>query len=694
MTLKNSSKKRINSPVRYFITMILSISILLNICVFSSNVYAEELSNYRWITNNSYSSYSYSSITYGANRFVAVGLNGAIKTSDDGISWIKRESNTQHWLRRVIWTGKKFFAVGYGYSPITSRPVAVIISSEDGMKWDSEEIDTESDIRLGGIAWNGSKYVAVGQGGICVSDDGDNWNFQTTQQGLEDIVWGNGKFIAVGYEYMSISSSEPVAKIISSDDGIEWKEINAGFTSYLNRIIWDGSKFISVGKNGIIIVSTDGVNWKQVESGVYFELSDIEYNEMNYVASGWDSKILTSLDGESWETFDSLAPSRVYSIAWGSDRYIGTGLKDPVTNCETFISSENGVEWSRCSLNSAATKFSGIGYDKKKGLFILENDEVGLMQSYDGMNWEQSKDQSMDNMTTKMKAFNGSIYVRIEKYGELQTSKDGIVWDSIDVNIISGINSVLWTGKMFIAVGYNGQIFTSEDGLQWIERLSGDMMYRDVVFNGKVYIAVGDVGETAVSKDGITWDCKRFINISGFERIIWDGERFVSVGRDGIVYSTSDGSRWDVFITSSGSDLKDILYEKGRYLILGEGDILLGIPKNNALLRFNGKAVETDVLPVIENGRTLVPIRVISELLEAPVVWNGDDKTVFIEKDSVEIKLAIDNTNAIVNNEAYSLEVPAKIINNRTMVPLRFIIDVLGLKVEWNNQNRTVDVMN
>lgn len=170
------------------------------------------------------------------------------------------------------------------------------------------------------------------------------------------------------------------------------------------------------------------------------------------------------------------------------------------------------------------------------------------------------------------------------------------------------------------------------------------------------------------------------------------GDTVDSMSRN--VYSTIDGSSWGIFTTSTGVDLKDIVYEKGRYLIFGEGELLVGIPQNSTFLRFKGKAVDSDVLPVIEKGRTLIPIRVISELLGASVDWDSNNKSVAIEKNSTKIKLTIDSINAKVNNANYQLDVPAKIINNRTMVPLRFVTDNLGLKVEWNDQNKTVDILN
>ena len=77
--------------------------------------------------------------------------------------------------------------------------------------------------------------------------------------------------------------------------------------------------------------------------------------------------------------------------------------------------------------------------------------------------------------------------------------------------------------------------------------------------------------------------------------------------------------------------------------------------------------------PIIEDGRTIVPVRSIFESINASVMWFEDTQTVLINSSDTEILLQIDNKNAYVNNTRVELEVPARIINGRTFVPIRFI---------------------
>ena len=90
-----------------------------------------------------------------------------------------------------------------------------------------------------------------------------------------------------------------------------------------------------------------------------------------------------------------------------------------------------------------------------------------------------------------------------------------------------------------------------------------------------------------------------------------------------------------------------------------------------------------DAPAYIESGRTMVPIRVISENFGAEVLWNGEEKSATIKNAGTEIKLIIDSATAFVNGEEKTLDSPAVISNGRTMVPLRFISEALGKVVEY-----------
>lgn len=112
-------------------------------------------------------------------------------------------------------------------------------------------------------------------------------------------------------------------------------------------------------------------------------------------------------------------------------------------------------------------------------------------------------------------------------------------------------------------------------------------------------------------------------------------------------------------------------------------DVEIKVDINSSLLDF-------DQPPVIVEGRTLVPLRAIFEALGAEVEWNGETQMVTAVKGSTIIKLKIGSYAAERNGEALALEVPAMIMNGRTLVPARFIAECLGAVVDWDSGTRTV----
>lgn len=104
----------------------------------------------------------------------------------------------------------------------------------------------------------------------------------------------------------------------------------------------------------------------------------------------------------------------------------------------------------------------------------------------------------------------------------------------------------------------------------------------------------------------------------------------------------------------------------------------------------NGQKVDSDVPPVIVNDRTLAPVRVISENLGAQVTWDNTNRLVKVATASKNITLKIDDKKAVVDGQEIALDAPATIVNDRTLVPLRFLSESLGADVTWDNDQRRV----
>ena len=102
---------------------------------------------------------------------------------------------------------------------------------------------------------------------------------------------------------------------------------------------------------------------------------------------------------------------------------------------------------------------------------------------------------------------------------------------------------------------------------------------------------------------------------------------------------------------------------------------------------------ENGTVPVIVNSRTLLPVRAVVEEIGGSVEWDADTRTVGLQSGDNSIKLEIDSTTAYLNNEPYTLDPPPAIIGGRTMLPIRFIAESFGLEVNWNGEEQTVTIV-
>lgn len=106
----------------------------------------------------------------------------------------------------------------------------------------------------------------------------------------------------------------------------------------------------------------------------------------------------------------------------------------------------------------------------------------------------------------------------------------------------------------------------------------------------------------------------------------------------------------------------------------------------------DGTNVQTDVPPVIVDGRTLVPVRALFESLGATVGWEESTQTATATKGSTVISMQIGNTTAYVNGVAKTLDVPAQTIEGHTMAPARFVAESLNATVNWDSASDTVKI--
>lgn len=114
---------------------------------------------------------------------------------------------------------------------------------------------------------------------------------------------------------------------------------------------------------------------------------------------------------------------------------------------------------------------------------------------------------------------------------------------------------------------------------------------------------------------------------------------------------------------------------------------------DNIVVKLDGMEIAFDIQPTIKEGTTLVPVRAIFEALNATVEWDDSTKTVTSTRNGVTVKMQINNKKMTVGNKTVDLNYPAIIIGGRTLVPVRAISEAFGCKVGWDGKVKIVSII-
>lgn len=151
-------------------------------------------------------------------------------------------------------------------------------------------------------------------------------------------------------------------------------------------------------------------------------------------------------------------------------------------------------------------------------------------------------------------------------------------------------------------------------------------------------------------------------------------------GDDSVEYINPDGESVSV----------DISAESGTVESAPKTVIILTI--NSVNIKINNNTLINDVAPIIVNDRTMLPVRVIAEELGAEVKWDEANQKVTVTNAEREIVVYIDSDTAYVDDKVVKLDSPAFIQNDRTYLPLRFISENLGAEVDWDEDLQQVTI--
>lgn len=510
-----------------------------------------------------------------------------VATSPDGLKWKANYVGIDN-VETVIYTGEKYL--------ITSE--TQIAFSTDLKKWKITTPKVRGTIEE--IIYENGKYLMINWDGsvnsigaaIHTSTNGTAWksvinptNLGSLTHEVDDTIkkygkangfanlsmrtaiWDGSKYIVAGYRGMVLASKNGTSwEMLSNRWEVHFKAWGytdqAGETTNINKMVYDGEQYIQVGNNGTILVTKDLKAGTVVRERLPADYTNVVYDgKSRYFAYGTEESVgvLESVDGYTWTKVDfrdNLKEMYTETIVAhnGTALIVGKTIAND-GNCFYYYSDKKG-DWKKMSFPDQFSYTYGSQY--LNGKFYIST-RHGVITSKDGKKWSG---YSLTNTNPQKIATNGKTYVGIRSTHDfsrkiwadsLYVSTNLNKWTSVKVTKggksyhLAAVD-VVWTGKKFVTIGgkllgndsfYDDYIVaTSSDGKKW----SMQDCEKDFVagtYGNKTFLAFDYSGDLYVSTDGVNYTKKSKITNQKLAGGLWDGKKFIIVGDMGVIFAST-----------------------------------------------------------------------------------------------------------------------------------------------------------
>lgn len=695
----------------------------------------------KWTTSLSDKKSKLNHVLWSGSKFIAVGDLGTVMESPDGLNW-EEYSLLFVELKKVIWDGKKYIIFGEngvmfvsiennitqisGDENISKESVFQHDGSSNTIQWDMKQIENTISGDFVDVGCNGKNYVAAYGSSLYVSDDLEKWSpvngvekaYYYSKLMYYSIMWDGKKYTSAYSQYFGTYRNGDsiyevdMTRILESDDGINWmvqdQIENLVDSYYLNNnfeVVTNEIEEMHVIEDWDLQCLPGDLSWVERDVGKIKQVNMlVVWNGTSFVLAGKEGAIYTSNDGVNWLNRTTVSTANKMKeqkkIIWDGNKFVLTALSGVYTSLD-------GIEWSSEIVDK--DKFEVVGTDGTV-LRVKDFDFKKISPQLADRYSDFYINKNSKGYISVGGGYNNPLGYKSKECGIVLLSSDGENWSSINPEVEGFLRSVVFNKGEYVAVGNNGSIVISKDGIKWDKQNSGvNNNLFDVATNGSIFVVGGEGGIILQSTDGVNW--AKVIddpNLSLYE-ITWDDISFKAFSDNNstaAMYWSKDGIKWeasyidtlysnhhksafacngDTYIIVTGEDLP---MDGSNAIIVGKnyGEKPITVFLDDSKLVF-------DTLPVIEYGRTMVPMRAIFEAFGAQVLWNEKNKSVTCIKDDKRIVLSIGSNQATLGSESYTLEAVPKIVDGRTLVPLRFISESLGAEVLWDGDRRKVSIV-
>jgi hypothetical protein len=525
-------------------------------------------------------------IAWGNGVFVAVGWDGTRVTSRDGGTTWRDSGQDSSSTYEIAYGNGVFVALGATWRPVNSPLVSTRIST-DGVHWVEAETSDLNGFAVDDLAYGNGRFVAVsGWGQSAVSSDGVQWTVATNAgpSGFDRVIFGHGVFVALTYD-SDPSTNGPMARIALSSDGLSWTNVSLGIPSYLSDITWGDGQFVACGYvpdsnnygPNAIFTSPDALAWmSHIQPPANYPITALAYGGGRYVAgSNDDGGVLgSSSDGIDWTFHHLPTPSEFYAVAWGEGVFVAAG------NRGCIFSSRDGETWTMRSPGAEANLRS---VTRGNGCYVAVGNEGLIFTSPPGVAWTQQPAATTNNLRSV--TFGSGRFVAVGEGGGIRTniltSTDGVTWTRQGPSA-SSLYSVTYAQGMFVAVG--GQVLTSSDGLVWTNPPSPARdRLNAVTWGGGQFVAVGRNANIITSTNGTNWALRLHGEDTSFlQGVAYGNGRFVAAGQSSAVMTSSNGVSWQWQQVPAAlwgyPDIEDVQFANGQFVVVGANGFLATSP--------------------------------------------------------------------------------------------------------------------
>jgi len=496
-----------------------------------------------------------------------------------------------------------------GSVPLRSDSLSVTVNPLDNWTWRNPLPQGNS---LLSAAYGNGRFLAVGyQGAAVTSPDGLAWSLCRTGTTVDlwGVTYANGIFVAVGTN----------GTIRVTTDGTTWVAAGSGTSQDLFGVSYGNGSFVAVGANGTVLTSPDAAVWTPRFSGTARVLEEVAFGEGLFVAVGQGGGLYTSPDGISWTPRTSGTGLSLFGVAYGNGDFVVSGENG------YLISSPDGISWTKRTSGVTAYLFS-VTYGS--GGFVAAGATPGgnavILNSLNGITWTSVT--AGTNLYLAGSANGGGYYVVVGQGGILLSSSNGTSWQirsqgtsSFLRDVVCGTVGLPTLGRpvlndfslpyRFLAVGDGGTILLSQDALIWKAQYSGiSTALRGVTFGNGSFMAVGDSGAILTSPDGITWT-RRIPGVvtEVLRGVAYGAQLFAVVGDGGKIMTSPEGVVWTSRFSGTEKRLYRCRYFNGKFLAVGEAGTLL-TSEDGIIWSARVSVTEKDLFDVCFGGNGFVAV--------------------------------------------------------------------------------------